>query len=229
MKTTKRGMHNYIDITGQRFGRLTAIVQIEDSTRTGHCRWLYLCDCGRHVICGKGKVAQGQTKSCGCLRRELSQSRNREQKTTHGLSGKKLYNVYYSMWRRCYDERHDNYHNYGARGIKVCQEWLDDKSLFFQWALENGYIPGLHLDRIDNYKGYGPGNCRWLTPTDSCNNKRDNHRLTHHGETLTIAQWARRTGINHRALRARIRKGWPTDKALTTPINIQNSHIRRAA
>ena len=86
-------------------------------------------------------------------------------------------------------------------------------------AVANGYAETLTLDRKDNDKGYSPTNCRWVTQKEQCNNKRNNHLLTYNGETLTIAQWAGKLGVNYFSLHDRITKlGWSAEKAISTPM-----------
>lgn len=130
----------------------------------------------------------------------------------------RLYRIWANMRTRCNNPNFTKYEDYGGRGIKVCQEWQRFE-LFYEWAMANGYADTLTLDRIDNDNGYSPTNCRWVTQTEQCNNKRNNHLLTYNGETLTIAQWAKRLGVNYFSLHDRITKlGWSAEKAISTPI-----------
>lgn len=130
----------------------------------------------------------------------------------------RLYRIWADMKTRCNNPNFPKYTDYGGRGIKVCQEWQLFEQ-FQEWAMTSGYADTLTLDRVDNDKGYSPSNCRWVTQKDQCNNKRNNHLLTYNGETLTIAQWARKLGINYFSLHDRITKlGWSAEKAISTPI-----------
>lgn len=130
----------------------------------------------------------------------------------------RLYRIWADMRTRCNNPNFTKYADYGGRGISVCEDWQRFKP-FQAWAMENGYSDALTLDRKDNNEGYSPENCRWVTQKEQCNNKRNNHLLTYNGETLTIAQWARRLGVNYFSLHDRITKlGWSDEKAIGTPI-----------
>ena len=106
-----------------------------------------------------------------------------------GVTKDPLYAIYSSMIQRCNCPTHHAYHNYGGRGITVCDEWRNDSKAFLNWAYSNGYEKGLSLDRIDNDKGYSPTNCRWTDCKTQNNNQRTNYRITVNGETHTMAEW----------------------------------------
>lgn len=110
----------------------------------------------------------------------------------------KLYNTYYNMKDRCYNPKHHAYNNYGGRGIYICDEWLSDKTKFFDWALANGYNDNLTIDRIDNNKGYSPDNCRWVDGTIQNSNKRTSLRFKYNNEWLTLNKIAQRENISVR-------------------------------
>jgi hypothetical protein len=118
------------------------------------------------------------------------------------------------MKARCYKPTSARYYTHGARGIKVCDEWLSFEG-FIKWALSNGYQENLTIDRINNDGNYEPSNCRWATPKEQANNRRTNHLLTYKGETHTTKEWSEITGINYCTLIGRInRLGWSTEKTL---------------
>ena len=98
------------------------------------------------------------------------------------------------------------YEDYGGRGIKVCDEWNDFIN-FYNWAINNGYAYNLSIDRINLDGDYEPQNCRWSTPKEQDNNRRNNVFITFNGKTQTIAQWSEETGIKYETLRSRIRRG----------------------
>ena len=135
-----------------------------------------------------------------------------------------LYRVFNAMIERCSKPNVKNYHNYGGRGIKVCDEWIGNYQAFCDWALDNGYKKGLQIDRIDNNGNYEPSNCRWVTPKQNSNNTRFNTLLTYNGETHTMTEWAEITGINLTTLSSRINRGWSIEQSLTTPIDIHCSY-----
>lgn len=146
------------DLTGLYFGRL--IVTGLSHVSTDH-RGYWNCVC----ICGQKKTVEGtaltgqRTISCGCLRREQVGRIN----FIHGESRTKLYGVWESMNRRCQDKKQRGYRTYGARGIRVCDEWRHDFLSFHDWAFSHGYAENLTIDRINNDDDYEPTNCQWLT------------------------------------------------------------------
>lgn len=137
----------------------------------------------------------------------------------------KLYRIFNAMIERCSKPTTANYHNYGGRGIKVCDEWIGNYQAFCDWALNNGYKEGLEIDRINNNGNYEPSNCRWVTRKENSNNKRTNRFLTLNGETHTLTQWSEILNIKLPTLSSRIRSGWDDAKILTTPINNSKSRI----
>ena len=117
---------------------------------------------------------------------------------------------------RCYKPEHRNYKRYGARGIAVAKPWHKFSQFFSD--MQAHFAPGLWLDRIDNAQGYSLGNCRWVTPTESQNNKTNNRLVTSaSGETKTVAMWARHVGAHRNLILDRLNRGWPEDEAIFTP------------
>lgn len=209
-------MWNFIDITGQRFSRLTVIRRVEGVK--GPALWLCVCDCGKETKAYGSDLRHGKKKSCGCLNRErtlIQCSLNR----THGMQPYRLYYIWRSMKARVLNEKHKNYPDYGGRGITVCDEWLHSFEEFRDWALANGYRDDLTIDRINTNGNYEPSNCRWATQKEQQNNRRSNHPITYNGETHTIKQWSEIIGMNKGTLGDRIAHGWPIERALTEPIH----------
>lgn len=134
----------------------------------------------------------------------------------YGCSSR-LYYSWRHMKERCYNPSCHDYRHWGGRGITVCDAWKNDFLAFKEWALANGYEEGLTIDRIDNDGNYEPSNCRWATRAEQSNNRRCLHYLTYEGETKTISEWSRITGINTTTIYMRINTyGWSVEKALTT-------------
>lgn len=202
------------DLTGKRFGRLTVLARAgSDSGK--NATWFCRCDCGNEVVVVGSNMRCGDTRSCGCLRREM-QSRAA---STHRESKTRLYKVWAGIKSRCYNPNTDNYKYYGGRGIVMCEEWRDDFESFRDWSFANGYDPNARsqectIDRIENDKPYCPENCRWANHLEQCNNQGKNKLFEHNGEIHTMAEWARSLGIKYTTLRARIRRGHTFEEAI---------------
>ena len=136
----------------------------------------------------------------------------------HGMSNTKLYGCWDSMKSRCYRHSAGNYHYYGARGVTVCKEWRDSFIAFKDWALSNGYVDGLSLDRIDYNGNYEPSNCRWVTMKEQENNKRNNKLLEFNGVVLTQSEWSDLVEIPVHVIHNRLLRGWSVKRALTTEV-----------
>ncbi len=124
------------------------------------------------------------------------------------------------MKRRCTTPKDDRYYRYGARGIRVCEEWQDFE-VFYAWALEAGYREGLSIDRIDNDGNYTPDNCQWATRAMQSANRSNNRMLTAFGETKNLTDWSRdpRCVVTKAALTLRVtRRGWESERAMTEPL-----------
>lgn len=204
---------NVVNMIGRTYGRLT-VIERSSNDKQGNAQWLCRCECGRQKVVRGGSLRQGRIRSCGCLLSESSKDRMSALVTKHGMRGAKLYGVYSSMIERCSSPKCKGFHNYGGRGIAVCDEWKDNRQSFFDWAFENGYEEGLQLDRIDNNGNYCPENCRWVTRKVNCNNTRKNVSLEYNGETHTLSEWADILCINRSTIFSRHRAGKPVDEIL---------------
>lgn len=147
--------------------------------------------------------------------------------TLHDDSNR-LYRIWRNMRRRCYKSSAKNYNYYGGRGIKVCDEWVDNFDAFHDWSTDNGYNNDLTLDRIDVNANYSPSNCRWVTWKVQNNNARFNHLITYNGVTKTLTEWCETFNLNRDAIYSRLNKyGWSVERALTTPIKVYRKGVER--
>jgi hypothetical protein len=185
-------------MTGKRFDRLlvTGFAGIsKDNRAVWHCR----CDCGKEVdVIGKS-LRSGNTHSCGCLNVENSTKRIVTINTKHGKAHTRLFRVWSSMLTRCENPKATNYHDYGMRGITVCDEWRNDFEAFYQWAIKHGYDASAKrgeytIDRIDYDKGYSPDNCRFANYLQQADNRRSTRHITFGGKTMNLSEWARHYG-----------------------------------
>lgn len=220
-------MSGLIDLTGQRFGRLTVLREF--GRRNNQVCWECRCDCGNIIYVRSYDLRSGHTKSCGCYQIETSTENIKAFHVLQGFDGRTqhpTYQVWKDMMRRCYDPHNSNYANYGGRGISVCEEWKD-LQIFQQWALSHGFKKNLQLDRIDNDGNYVPENCRFVTRMENCNNKRNNHLVQFHGEVRTLAEWSRILDIPYRAIIQRLRRGWSVERTFTERFHSKKSHSRK--
>lgn len=223
-----------LDVAGKTFGRLTAVRHSHDEyTSGGKIRpvWVFSCSCGNTHVGRVYSVTAGSTKSCGCLSRESTITRH----TRHGCAAGHNLTPEYRTWRNMLTRgRNPNIRNaerYVLRGITVAAEWLpggDD--LGFERFLAHVGLkpsPAHSLDRIDNDRGYEPGNVRWATQQDQVLNRAMTKRFWVNGESLTLSEIERRYGIRQHALRDRLFKlGWSIEAAISTPLRKDR---RRAA
>ena len=158
-----------VDLTDRKFERLTVI---ERSDRKGNgAYWFCECTCGNTCEIISGHLTSGNTRSCGCLNSEqLSKRFLKHGDCLESDKVTKLYHVWQGMKARCLNPKNKSFHRYGGRGITICLEWENDYNSFKKWALDNGYVEGLQVDRIENDSGYSPDNCRWITQMKNCEN-----------------------------------------------------------
>lgn len=208
----------YTDLVGQKFGRLKPIKVVGKANSHG-VLWLCQCDCGRGKVVRSGYLAKGTT-SCGCYRRELSVDQAKkmgEGNVKHGKSRRTdthpLFYVWCGMRGRCKYPSHISYKTYGAKGIRVCEEW-EDFPTFYEWAIANGWEKGLAIDRIDPNGDYCPENCQFIAQAENNRRQKRTIWIEHNGERKTIPQWAEVTGIKHATIRYRYNKGLPVEEIL---------------
>lgn len=215
-----------IDLTGQTFGRLTALSRAGSRQwRQGKvATWNVACECGATTVVAGVSLRKGITNSCGCLAAETCRTSSR----THGRSKSRVYRVWIGMRNRCENPSFPKFHQYGGRGVRVCERW----HTFENFIADMGDPPtDRHtIDRIDSNGNYEPGNCRWATTYEQARNTSQNHWITHNGERLCLRDWAARAGMTSQALGSRLRLGWNMERALSEPVRFRRSApIRRRA
>lgn len=204
------------NLIGMRYGRLTV------TSLVGARRCICRCDCGTEKSVDRGNLKSGCSQSCGCLRKEVA----RKEKTKHGHTVGRLMTKEYRAWKdmknRCINPRVDSYKHYGARGITVCERWLNS---FENFIADMGKAPQGHvLDRKDNNHGYSPENCRWVTPVKSSQNRRCCVPVEFNGKKMPLSQFCREMGLPYGVISLRIRRGWTVDSALSTPPKRQHKY-----
>jgi len=190
-----------IDITGQRFGRLTAVRDVGvDKSRSR--LWLCQCDCGKEKIVSSAILKAGGVKSCGCL------------SPGYRVRSDPIYMTWQSMLMRCRNPKTNGYSNYGGRGITVCERWHNFENFFHDVGEHPG--PGFTLDRINVNGSYEPGNVRWSTLKAQANNRRNNIYITYQGEAKTLTEWCEQLDLPyHRTWDRLTKQHMTTEDAFT--------------
>ena len=178
--------------------------------------WICDCACGSVSTVSGGHLRSGHTTSCGCASADIA----RKRMTRHGRAGSRMHRVWQQMKQRCYNKKCGQFFDYGGRGITVCDRWLG-RDGFENFSSDMGNPPGpgrWTVERKNNDAGYSPNNCVWATYRQQMRNRRSNHLITFQGRTMCMLQWAEEKGLTKSALKHRIRRKWPIEKALTTPM-----------
>lgn len=200
------------DLTGKQYGRLT--VKCLYSNLKYKRIWRCECVCGSFVNVYSENLKSGHTQSCGCYQAE----RAKESHEKHGKSRTRLYKIHLKMKARCYNEKTSRYANYGGRGIKICEEWLNEKNgfeNFYTWAITHGYSDNLSIDRINVNGNYEPKNCRWADDKEQSRNRTDNRFISYNGETRCISDWCEKLNIPQSTVINRLNRGLSVDKVLS--------------
>jgi hypothetical protein len=188
-----------IDLTGERFGRWLVVGRAPAERGT---RWLCRCDCGNEKAVESPSLRRGLSTSCGCI------------STTHGGYGTRLYRIWANMLNRCRNPNVKAYKDYGARGIAVCDAWLDFAN-FKAWAEQNDYADNLTIERIDVNGGYVPRNCQWMPMSYQSANRRTTKRSP---EGRPWCEIANEHGVSTRRFNSRVSRGWTEQQAATLPL-----------
>lgn len=208
-----------IDLTGQSFGKLTAL---KLATHNGRSAWICRCQCGAEKPVAQSSLRSGASLSCGCGAIRWGNQSARK----HGLWRHPLRGTWRSMKERCYNPKAFNYPRYGGRGITVCDHWRDSFELFVK-DNQASALPGLTLDRIDPNGDYTPENCRWISKKGQARNTRSTKYYLLNGVNRSIHEWADLAGIKPCHITYRLNKGWPLEPALTLPVERHTGKAQR--
>lgn len=197
-------------LTGRTFGRLTVLSDWD--RKNSSIRWHCLCECGNERMVFATALKRGSTKSCGCI------SIDTPARLVHGHAKRGSHSTEHRSWEsakaRCYNKKNARYHSHGARGITMCDQWIDN---FQQFLADMGPCPdGKSIDRIDNNGNYEPGNCRWATDIEQANNlRRTRFVIKPDGNKTTIGNLSRETGLKYTTLMRRHVHNWSYERLVS--------------
>jgi len=201
-------------LSGNRYGRLT-VLSFEGKSAGSRPEklWSCLCDCGNIIQVRQNNLRSGHTQSCGCYKEQRISESNKK----HGMKNSSEYIAWCNMKGRCLNPKDKGYPRYGARGISVCERWVNSFENFY---LDMGKKPGLEytLERIDFNGNYCPLNCKWATHAEQNRNYSRNVYIEYEGRKMCIKDWANETGISASVLRHRLCAGWPIFQVLFRPL-----------
>lgn len=213
-----------LNIKGMRFNRLLVLEQ--GATRKGRVLWNCVCDCGNKISVPAYYLTSNNTRSCGCLRKEITIKKNLK----HGHSKRNKKYAEYIIWQhlkdRCFNVKSEFYNHYGGRGITVSLKWANSYPAFLK---DMGKRPSKKhsVERVDNNGDYKKGNCVWALRNTQANNRRSNVFIEYKGKKLTYAQWEKETGISQMTLRYRISVAkWSIEQSLTIKPNLKNKNLK---
>jgi hypothetical protein len=209
-----------VDITGQRFGRLTGVAYAGPSPDGRGAMWQFSCACGGSRTARASSVRHGDVTGCGMCRTPRRGGRKRPKRVFPPERG-----IWHGMKSRCERKSDKSFPDYGGRGIYVCDRW---RASFATFCSDMGPRPSPKhsIDRIDNDGPYSPENCRWATSKEQARNARFNRHLVHDGVTRCVSEWAEILSMKAKTIFGRLRDGWSADRALSTPTR---ERARRAA
>lgn len=180
--------YNFEDLIGKRFGRLT-VIKKAPKLKSNTTRWECKCDCGKIIQTTRTSLIKGESKSCGCLRKELSKKRLLKIITKHNMSKARIYRIWQGIKERTSSCENIDKKYYYDKGITICNEWKNSFLSFYNWAIKNGYNENLTIDRINVNGNYEPNNCRWATIKEQNRNKTTTRYLTAYGKKLSMGEW----------------------------------------
>lgn len=213
-------MSRKLDLSGQQFGRLSVSEEADPpfAESKPNTWWRCECDCGKVTVVRTISLRAGDTRSCGCLSDEVRRSTaSKACRITHGQTKTREYRIWQGMLQRCTNPNCEEYPIYGGRGIIVCPAWSESFEAFIS-HMGLRPSPRHSIERLDTNGNYEPGNCRWATPKEQSNNRRDTHYVVFKGERMPIALLADRHSIRQETLRGRLRRGWSLEDAVLEPV-----------
>lgn len=201
----------FIDRTGKVYGYLT-VLSFAGKNKLGQSNWLCRCECGVERVIFSGNLNNGHTVSCGCKKGILKHGENRNSHRTPE------YQAMAGILQRCLNPKSPAFKHYGGRGITVCKEWNSMvKYQEFLSHIGRKPTPSHTVERIDNSKGYQPGNVRWATAGEQMRNTRRNIKVVIDGLEMCFKDACVKFSISPSAAKKRIRSGWPVELAIKTP------------
>lgn len=211
------GCCNIDNLKGKTFNRWKVVSDpiIENN------RVYYMCECSceEHTIkkVRSDRLTNGCSKSCGCYALE--------NRTKHGMSHDRIYKEWYGMVDRCTNPNREDFKNYGGRGIKVCEEWINTDALinFRNWAINNGYADNLSIERIDVNGNYEPSNCTWITMETQSKNKRNTIYLQTDSNIEKLVDASSRTGVKRSTILRRYNNGIISEDYLFCDTRLDNT------
>lgn len=197
-----------LNLGARRFGRLIVLSKAYSTAKVARKKWTCVCDCGKTVVVAQPELVKGDTRSCGCIRKEMLVKRNYR----HGMVSTRAYRKWRSMWARV---RHPVGKSACYSGITVCKRWMKFENFY---ADMGDPPPGKTLERKNGKKGYAKENCMWVPANEQAQNTSATRWVSLKGERMCLAEAARRVGVSKKVLSDRINKlGWSVSQALSTP------------
>ncbi len=207
---------NIDDVINTKYGYLSVLHEIPTYVKNRKRCVLAKCDCGIIKNYILTDIVSGKTKSCGCYHKKIMIKRN----TIHGKAKHPLFSIWRNIKERCYNINNSDYKFYGANGVRMCDEWIDNFKAFYDWCIKNGWEQGLQVDKDINGNGllYSPDTCCIVTSKKNCNKRKSSRYLIFNGIKKTVSEWADEIGISDAAIRTRLKRQWAVEKILTTPM-----------
>lgn len=189
-----------IDFTNKKINMLTVIKKVESKNRRAF--WLCKCDCGKEIEVMSQDLIYKTKYSCGCTRKPLVKRKHK-----YETKNQKLYNIWHAMKQRCLDKNKKEYKYYGGKGIKMCNEWLNDFNCFQNWALNNGYKENLTIDRINSNKDYCQENCRWVTQKENNLNRKGIIKILYNDKMICLKDYCKIKNISYSTTLKKYKEG----------------------